>query len=253
MKSKLFLVALLSIGISSMAQNIKFGVKAGLNLSFLSLAGSIPGGGSTSSNTGFLIGGLAEYQVNDKFSIQPELLFSTDGGIYQYSNAFVNSATVYNYKQTITTSTISLPVVAKYYVSEGLSIDGGLQIAYLINAKSKLDYSTLVSNYSVTGDNDMSNSQSNLTAGSTPSSNFIVSHDYELNKLNFGLVLGTTYNLKKGFFFQVRYNLGLTSFTKNANVLAGKEVTSGSVGDERYKGATLSNSNLQFSVGYKFQ
>ena len=253
MKTKLILVGLFLIGILASAQEVKFGVKGGLNISLLSLSGSIPAGGSTSSNTGFVIGGIADIKINDKLSIQPELLFSNDGGTYQYTNtvdANINFTGVYG--QKITTNSLSIPIVAKYNVIDNLSIDAGVQISYLLSAKSTVDYN-IIGFGAISGEStDMTNNQTVFINNATPNNKINILHDYELNRLNFGLLLGTTYNLKNGVFIQARYNLGLTSFTKNANALSGKELSSGDDGDLRYKGATLKNSNFQFTVGYKF-
>ena len=250
MKSKLFLTVLVLVSIAATAQKTKFGAKAGLNVSVLSLSGNIPSGGQTSAKTGFVVGATAEFEISKKFGVQPELLFSTDGGTYNYTNSFAGSGSVYSYSQSISTNSLTLPVIAKYYVTNDLSIDGGFQLSYILSAKSELNFNS--NGFTITGNNDMNNNQSNLSTNSGPQ-NLIINHDYELNKLNFGLVLGTTYNLKNGLFFQARYNLGLTNFTKNANVLAGKESVSGSSGDDRYKGANLKNSAFQLTVGYKFK
>ncbi len=251
MKFKLFLVVLMSISISSMAQNVKFGVKAGLNVSMLFLSGSIPSGGKTTSSTNFVLGGEAEFKIDNKFSIQPELIYSTDGGKYEYTNTTPTSTSTYIYSQTITTSSISLPVIAKFYLNNNFSFDAGLQIGYLLSAKSNLNYNS--QGFTISGDNDMENNQSLLVVSTTPVKKITINHNYELNKLNFGFVIGTTYKLNNEVFLQARYNLAVTSFTKNVNVLAGTESTSGSDGDNRYKGATLKNASFQLSLGYKFQ
>ena len=144
MKTKLILVGLFLISIFASAQEVKFGVKGGLNISLLSLSGSIPAGGSTSSNTGFVIGGIADIKINDKLSIQPELLFSNDGGTYQYTNtvdANINVTGVYG--QKIKTNSLSIPIVAKYNVIDNLSMDAGVQISYLLSAKSTVDYNII--------------------------------------------------------------------------------------------------------------
>ena len=252
MKSKLVLLGLLTISFSSIAQNVHFGVKTGLNVSMLFLSGSIPSGGTTSSSTGFIIGGEAEFKIDNKFSIQPELIFSTDGGKYQYTNNISsNSSISYNYSQTIEMNSISLPVVAKFYLNDELSFDAGLQLNYLLSAKSNLNYNS--QGLTITGSNDMENNQSLLLASTIPVQKVTINHNYDLNKLNFGFVIGTTYKLKNGFFFQARYNLAITSFTKNANVLSGTESTTGADGDNRYKGATLKNASFQLALGYKFK
>ena len=54
------------------AQETRFGVKAGLNLS--TFTGDAE---DAKSLVGFQVGGFAEIKLTDKFAIQPEVLFST--------------------------------------------------------------------------------------------------------------------------------------------------------------------------------
>ena len=69
-------VAIFAFGFAN-AQEVKFGVKAGLNMS------TVQGGYySGAVKPGFHIGGLAEIKLNDKFAIQPELLYSLKGSDY---------------------------------------------------------------------------------------------------------------------------------------------------------------------------
>ncbi|MEO8515308.1 MAG: outer membrane beta-barrel protein, partial [Flavobacterium sp.] len=85
MKKLVVLAALLAFGYSnaqdakSSDKGVSFGAKAGLNLSMLS------GGGD--SEIGFHIGGLAEFKFTDKISLQPELMFSTEGGNNDYNGS----------------------------------------------------------------------------------------------------------------------------------------------------------------------
>ena len=102
------------------AQDTKFGVKGGLNMSNNSAQGS-------SSITSFHLGGFAQFAINDKFTVQPELLYSAQG-------AKVGSSTLnLNY--------INIPVMAKYKVADAFSIEAGPQIGFLMSAKvESVDY-----------------------------------------------------------------------------------------------------------------
>ena len=83
MKIGLIIVALNLASIGAFAQNPSFGIKAGLNLAKYSIKISANGmSGSADSNnlTGFMGGFYATFKTSEMFSIQPELLYSGQGG-----------------------------------------------------------------------------------------------------------------------------------------------------------------------------
>ena len=100
------------------AQDVKFGAKAGLNIS------SITGDDTEelSSKIGFQVGGFAEIKISDKFAIQPELLYSAQGAKFDGGNLNLNY--------------INIPVMAKYYVADAFSLEAGPQLGFLMSAKA---------------------------------------------------------------------------------------------------------------------
>ena len=117
----LFVVAILAFGYAD-AQKTQFGVKAGVN--FATLTGDAPG---ASSKVGFNVGGFAEIKISTKFSIQPELLYSTQGAKVESEGVNVDFNLSY----------LNIPVMAKYYVSPKFSLEAGPQIGFLMSAKGK--------------------------------------------------------------------------------------------------------------------
>jgi len=126
MKKKLFVVILLIFCASAISAQVKVGVTAGLNLS----NNSYSGGNETSVNNskaGFQAGIVADYSVNDKFSILPEFIFTQlgSGGGKSYLRL--------NYLQ--------LPVNAAYKFNVGscskLFVFAGSYIGYGLTAKLK--------------------------------------------------------------------------------------------------------------------
>lgn len=107
------------------AQETRFGVKGGLNLS------NIVGGEVENNKTlvGFHVGGLAEIHIVEKFFIQPELLFSAQGA--KFDGPFGTDADVkLNY--------LNIPVVAKYYiVDKKFNVEAGPQLGVLLSAKAE--------------------------------------------------------------------------------------------------------------------
>lgn len=81
----LTLLLLLTIG-AIKAQDYKLGLKGGLNIA--SQNNSLLSGVTKTNSTpiiGFNIGGFVEIKISEKFSAQPELLFSAQGGKLSYN------------------------------------------------------------------------------------------------------------------------------------------------------------------------
>ena len=116
MKKLLLVVTLmLTVGIVANAQ-LKFGVKAGANISNVAM--------DADNKVGFHAGVLGEFKIAS-FAIQPEVLYSMqgakgDGG--KIENDYLN-----------------IPVMAKYYFIPGLSVEAGPQVGFLMSAKMKPD------------------------------------------------------------------------------------------------------------------
>jgi opacity protein-like surface antigen len=119
MKKFLFAVITLLMVHGAMGQ-IKVGVKAGGNLSTINTVHI-----SCDMKFGFHIGGFAEFVMNDKISIQPELLYSTQGASATQDGVTVNANVNY----------INVPVLLKLNIAEGLSAEIGPQVGILVGAK----------------------------------------------------------------------------------------------------------------------
>jgi opacity protein-like surface antigen len=104
---------------TSNAQFLKFGVKAGAN--FASLDGDDVSGLDT--YTSFHFGAIVEFKILENFSVQPEVLYSSQGAKVN-EDAFDDIN--YNY--------ITVPTLAKFYlISEKLSLEAGPQFSFLVN------------------------------------------------------------------------------------------------------------------------
>lgn len=112
---KIVLCLLLLTGTLTYAQRFNLGVKAGVNFSTLT--------GDTETDlenkTGYHIGAIAELGLNDKFSIQPELIYSTQGAKWKDVDFKINY--------------INVPVLAKIYVVKSFSVMAGPQFGYVID------------------------------------------------------------------------------------------------------------------------
>ena len=165
MKKILLLAVVTVLGFTNVnAQEIKFGAKGGLN--FASISGDNTKG--IDVVTSFNFGVLSEIPISDKFSFQPELMYSGQG--YGSND------------NTIALSYLNIPLMGKYYLTKGLSLEAGPQIGFLLSAKNEKT--------------DVKDS---------------------FNTFDFGVNFGLGYKLDNGLNFGARYNLGLTNINNLDN------------------------------------
>ena len=155
---------------SAAFSQVSFGVKGGLNLANVSKS-------EGDMKLGLHAGAFGEYQLNDFFGVAGELLYSNQGTQDEEEGVKVKMNMDY----------LNIPVLAKLYIAEGLSLDVGPQFGFLISAKGKGDVD------GVSASVDMKD---------------------EFNSTDVSAALGLTYNIGK-FMIQGRYNLGLTDTQKN--------------------------------------
>ncbi|SHG85519.1 porin family protein [Flavobacterium defluvii] len=129
---KILLAAVLFIATTAtiQAQLLQIGVKAGVNFASQTGDASLNGvafdkDGITSYHAGL----VAELKLLDKFSIQPELLYSTQGATYK--NAVEEFKNELGY--------LSIPVMAKIYLNNSFSLEVGPQASFLLSNKKQFD------------------------------------------------------------------------------------------------------------------
>lgn len=122
---KVLLVLVFAASVAAVNAQVKFGVKAGVNL-----ANAI---GSDAEDIkmkiGFNAGALVQIPVSNQFSVQPELVYSAqgfkaddeDGEELKFNAGYLN-----------------IPVLAKYTTTSGFFAETGPQVGFLINAKATL-------------------------------------------------------------------------------------------------------------------
>ena len=229
MKIKISILTLfILVATASLAQEIKYGVKVGMNVS--SLRGDFPVEINEKSKIGFHAGAFLEYAINEKLSIQPELIYSTQGGqsdVEKYDEALyylgINPIPELTY--------LNLPILLKYEFINRLSIEFGPQIGYLLSAQTKLEYIDSSSRETVEIDI--------LNGGNYTIFDSEVEIEPSVNRFDYGLNAGLSYELIKELFIQARYYLGIAVVDKTS-------------ARNRSSNYESKNSVLQFSLGYKF-
>ena len=125
MKKFIFLtITLLFFATNTQAQLLKLGVKAGLN--YANFSGTDI---QTDAITSYHAGLIAEIKLLEKFAIQPELLYTTQGATYKTVLGDIENELGY----------IAIPVLAKIYLSKSISLEFGPQASFLLNEKNKFN------------------------------------------------------------------------------------------------------------------
>ncbi len=101
-------------------QQTHFGVKAGVNIASV----AIDNGDDYNSKAGLHIGGLAHIHISRQFALQPELIFSMQGGKDD------NEKLKLNY--------LNIPLLAQYMTNDGFRLQTGPQLGILLAAERKV-------------------------------------------------------------------------------------------------------------------
>lgn len=172
---------------NSQSMDISFGVKGGVN--FATLNGDIE---SPDSRTSFHVGVLAEFPIAEIFSIQAEALYSGQGAEFNFEGPDGDKA-------ELQLDYINVPVLAKFYLFEGFSLEAGPQFSFLVN--DEIDF----------------NPNSNDGDFATPFRD-------NLKTFEVGVVGGVTFQTSMGLFATARYNQGITDIMDDVNLHpAGKQ------------------------------
>lgn len=220
MQKTIFLAAgLLFCAISSFAQQTSVGLRAGYTLSDVRV--KEPDGLMVEGNpdyqldenfralNSFHIGIDGRLQTSDRLGFIATLLYARKGYIGQlaWPSGLADATWELHY--------LNLPIVADFRIWKGLSIQGGVESGWLIDAK-------------VTSEGTSFNPLNTLAS---------------LNRFDFGLVGGLEYRFPMGLFLGARYIAGIATLEKY-------EVTDdygAKLGD-----AESHNNATQISVGYRY-
>lgn len=189
MKKQILLIFILSC-ISIAAQQTKFGAKAGYSLSTISVK-SDEGKLTYDSKSSFYVGALAEHSLNEKFSLQVELLYSIIGGTYRARHTILSpeQGTIeVNVEDKYSYGTIQIPVLGKYYIFEKFAITTGLNLGAIVSAKS---------NYKDSSGAEKEKNIKNI-----------------INTFYIAPLFGLEYNFTNNVFIDARYNIGISNISK---------------------------------------
>jgi hypothetical protein len=145
-------------------------------------------------------------------------MYSSQGSKISYSESESFGGDTYSYSEEVKAKLnyINIPLMAKFYMAEGLSIEAGPQIGFLVSAKGEYEYSETFNGVTESGSEEA---------------------DLEdISNVDFGVNFGLGYKLDSGLNFGARYNLGLS----NVNDYEGSDADK------------VNNRVIQVSVGFMF-
>ena len=167
-------LCLLMLSTFSIAQSeLTFGIKGGVNFT-----GFHTGSSTYTNEFGINIGGIAEYTISNRFSVQAELLFNQKAGGYSFkdnSNLFLGNV-------DLKLGYIDIPILAKVYLGNKFSFQVGPQIGLNISEKTEFNGAEVES---------------------------------EVKTLDTAIVGGFGYQFDLGLFIQTRYTYGLSEILEN--------------------------------------
>ena len=209
MRKIALLIALTIFGLTQAnAQN--FGFKGGYNYS--SFNGDVAKDNTLKGLSGFYVGTLLELPLGDVISLQPEVIYSRQGAVWEQKDILGE------FKKDLKLDYLNIPVMAKVNLGP-LFLQGGVQFGFLVG-KPEVSYTRGAQSISQKLDKDAYAS------------------------FDFGVGAGLGVNLSQHFFVEARYTHSLTNaLDPNNNSLKNAHISD----DNNFKNAVLS-----LGLGVKF-
>lgn len=188
-KFKFIAAALVFAGATQMAtaqsaessSGATFGVKGGVN--FATVTGD--DFDSPDNRISFHVGLVGEVPISERFSLQGEVLYSGQGFETDVDGGLFGGDGKVEYQLDY----LSVPVLAKVYLTDGLSIEVGPQFSFKVNEE-------------IDADADADDGDLDLDAA---------------EEFDFALAGGLTFQTQMGLFITGRYTYGLTDILPNAD------------------------------------
>ena len=198
MKKIMMIAAMMVATVAAKAQfepgTFSFQPKVGFNLASITAD-------DTKYKPGFAVGLEGQYQMNNWFALSAAVMYQQMG---------TKIKDIDDFKWNI--DYVNIPIMAKFYVTKGLSLNAGLQPGFMVKSKFKV------------GDADLDVKDA-------------------CNSFDLSVPLSIAYELPMGLAFEARYTYGVTNVGKDAFD------SKASSYDKLYQNK---NSVFQITVGYKF-
>lgn len=181
MKSKYIINLIIFLLVTSLhAQKLRLGGTAGVNITNLSGSelSTKEKFANLDSRTSFHLGVVSELYLKGKFYLGPEIFYSSQGAKQDDNELTLNY--------------LQIPIMGRYYFTEGLNLEIGPQLGYLLSSSGDL------TDQRISRDNFM--------------------------KSDFSFAFGVGYKMSNGLFFRGRYFLGTNVAEARESMWTGDQV-----------------------------
>jgi hypothetical protein len=120
------IVALTASAQNTLRENGTITIQPKLGIGSGHISGEWDGGGEAKGKSGFVFGAEGEYYLSPKFSAALGVNYAEQGWEMEYDAS--TAKVKLNY--------LNVPLVANYYVAEGLALKAGVQLGFLMSAKA---------------------------------------------------------------------------------------------------------------------
>ena len=211
----------------------KYGVKIGANIANIHSEANTGAQNIKSSALIGVSGGFyMEIPLNDKWYINPELIYTQKGGsfTYNYQHDYqVNERDLHKTEHELKLTYIELNPTVSHKANEKISLNFGPSISYLFQPV----YNIL----SDTGENE-----------NDPLHEELPDAEYNEETLDFGINIAISYYLTENFLIETKVNTGLMSTGEISKTI----YTENNGNDTRSNIYTIKNRGISFSLGYLF-
>ena len=240
MKKIASILALAFLTIATSAQSLipmKYGIKVGANISnIISTTNEGVKNIETSSQIGVAGGFYMEIALNDKWYINPELIYSQKGAsfTYEYTHDYeVSERDIHNTSHELKLAYVEVNPTISYKATDKLALNFGPSVSFILTP----DYSILTDK----GQNDNLSSHSELIDGT-----------YEEETIDIGINLGISYYLTENFFIDSRVNSSLMKAGTISKLINTGIVSGSSTNSPEINIYEIRNSIISFSIAYLF-
>ena len=195
------LITTLLLCVSTKAQELKYGIMAGLDLVNMSLTNASSDGFHYDSSSGITcnVNGIIGLKSDSWWEISLEPGFIKKGGLLDLT--YSKGSNKFSSQNSRLYSNIDLPVLLNIDLNKTFYLSAGIGLDYTVSSSINNQYRGVATNYKPAGS---TNSQSGNTL---PHVEILPNLN---NKLSCSAILGVSYKLSDAYDVCVRYGLGLT-------------------------------------------
>ena len=240
MKKTLSILALAFLTIATSAQSLipmKYGIKVGANIS--NIISTSNEGVKNIENTaliGIAGGFYMEIALNDKWYVNPELIYSQKGASFTYEythNYDVNQSDVHNTSHELKLAYVELNPTISFKATDKLALNFGPSVSFLVSP----DYTILADK----GGRDQEALHPELLEGT-----------YTEETIDVGINLGISYYVTENFLIDSRVNTSLMKAGTISKEINPGIVSGSSTNPPEINIYEIKNSVISFSIAFLF-